>query len=141
MRPFVPALLAVVLAQPLVALPPPSATGVARLIKQLGSDRFAEREAASKTLESMGERARVAVQKAQEAEDPEVRARARRLVELVLDRVRAGETKPLQGTWRVERWKHQGRELLKGRVLSQIQFEGRRFSWDISEKGLKRTII
>jgi len=51
---------------------------IERLIKQLGSDDFTEREAASKRLESIGEPAWLAVRKAaQDSSDAEIRRRAR----------------------------------------------------------------
>ena len=49
------------------------------LVRQLGSTEFQEREAASATLEKLGYRARTAVRKAIASDDPEVRARTRKL--------------------------------------------------------------
>ena len=49
------------------------------LVRQLGSAEFQEREAASATLEELGYRARTAVRKAIASDDPEVRARTRKL--------------------------------------------------------------
>jgi hypothetical protein len=51
-----------------------------RLIRQLGSDRFSEREAASKALAALGTAARPALTRAAKVRDAEVRARARRLL-------------------------------------------------------------
>src|SRR5579859_868687 len=59
---------------------PPGEAEVARLIKQLGSDVFAEREAASRELAKAGEAALGALEWAARSDDAEVRRRARELV-------------------------------------------------------------
>jgi hypothetical protein len=67
----------------LAAAPPPTpdpAAEVTRLIEQLGSEKFAEREGASKRLEAVGERALAALRAALTSDDLEVRRRASRLV-------------------------------------------------------------
>src|SRR5262249_48820037 len=51
-----------------------------RLIKQLGSDEFSERDAASKALDAIGEPAREALLKASRSDDAEVRQRAEHLL-------------------------------------------------------------
>src|SRR5262245_19344279 len=54
------------------------------LIKQLGDDSFAKREAASKALAQLGEPALAALRKAADSsDDAEVRTRATRLVEVI----------------------------------------------------------
>jgi hypothetical protein len=55
-------------------------TEVERLIKQLGSDRFRQREAATKRLEEIGEPALDALYKAADSADAEVRRRAEYIV-------------------------------------------------------------
>src|SRR5205085_2689832 len=69
----------------LAAAPPsrPSAGEVARLIEQLGSEKFAEREVASKRLKEIGEPALDALHKALSSDDLEVRYRARRIIAAV----------------------------------------------------------
>src|SRR5437764_4059492 len=80
MRPLT-ALLLVALCPPLVqALPPLAQPETDRLIRQLGSDRYAEREAASRRLEEMGWHAREVLLKAAADKDVERRARVRRLL-------------------------------------------------------------
>src|SRR5690349_6895172 len=70
---------------------------VDRLIQQLGSDSFAEREAASKALDAVGESALEALQKAaREDRDAEVRRRAKGLVELLEARL-YGELRCFKG--------------------------------------------
>jgi hypothetical protein len=58
------------------AAEPADAGQIARLIGQLGSARYAEREAATKALNALGEPALVALQQAAQGKDPEVRRRA-----------------------------------------------------------------
>ena len=57
MRPFLLTVFTSLLALRAAALPPPTTIEAERLVKQLGSDNFADREAATKALEAMGERA------------------------------------------------------------------------------------
>jgi hypothetical protein len=58
--------------------------GINRLIDQLGSEVYAEREAASKALKRLGEPALEPLQKAiQESADAEIRRRAQRLVAII----------------------------------------------------------
>ena len=63
------------------AAPEQTRAEIERLIKQLGSDEFSEREAATKALEAIDEPALGALRKAAtEGADPEVRRRAERIV-------------------------------------------------------------
>jgi HEAT repeat protein len=79
MRPLVPLLLVLLLTPPAAAFPPRSSLEVARLIEQLGSDRYLEREAASKQFEAFGESALPVLWKAAtDSKDAEVRKRAER---------------------------------------------------------------
>src|SRR5947209_4935109 len=81
----------------LLALPPAAgaddakatAARVAQLVKQLGSNAFAEREAASKQLEAIGPPALDALRPAANAPDPEVKRRARELVQRLERRAEA----------------------------------------------------
>jgi len=59
-----------------------------RLIRQLGSDRFAEREEASKALRAREAASLPALWKATRSDDPEIRRRAREIVVVVELRVR-----------------------------------------------------
>jgi uncharacterized protein (TIGR03067 family) len=77
---------------------------IARLIRQLGDDAFAEREAASKELDAIGEPALGALrQAAASSDDAEIRQRAGRLVQGIAGRLLAVAAKKeiaaLQGTW------------------------------------------
>lgn len=75
------ALVAVVLTGRASALPPPSTVESHRLIRELGSEDYYKREAASKSLRSLGKRALPALRVASASTDAEVRKRARLLVD------------------------------------------------------------
>jgi hypothetical protein len=62
---------------------PPDAAAVAKLVKQLGSDDFQDREAATKALADIGLPALDALRKAAKDEDAEIAHRAGRLVESI----------------------------------------------------------
>src|SRR5688500_16092237 len=82
----------VILLGPVAANEPakPAAADVERLIKQLGSSQFREREDATKALDALGVRAWEALQKAAAgADDAEVRRRANRLLQTIAARERA----------------------------------------------------
>ncbi len=77
---------------------------IARLVKQLGDDDFAKREAASKELDGIGEPALPALRKAAaSSDDPEIRRRAERIVRDIAARALAVAAKKeiagLQGAW------------------------------------------
>jgi uncharacterized protein (TIGR03067 family) len=76
------------------------AARITPLIGKLGDDRFAEREAASKELEAMGERALAALRKAATSrDDPEIKRRAERIVQTFAGKVTKRELEKLQGNW------------------------------------------
>jgi hypothetical protein len=62
-------------------MPAPDAAAIGRQIGQLGSDKFEEREGASRELAALGQRARQALTRASTSRDAEVRTRARRLLQ------------------------------------------------------------
>jgi WD40 repeat protein len=98
-RPFFVLSLLLVLSLPAWSDTPAKAqpSSVERLIKQLGSNDFAEREAASRKLEEIGEPALEALQKAAaESSDGEVRRRAKQVVESVEARM-YGELRCFKG--------------------------------------------
>lgn len=75
---------------------------VAKLIQQLGSDDFAEREAAHHKLESLGELAFDALRQAiTESDDPEIKSRAQRILDAVATKGLRDETRALQGVWKL----------------------------------------
>jgi len=74
-----------------------------RLIKQLGDDHFAKREAASKELDALGEPALAALRKAAASSaDPEIRRRAEQAVRAINARVGKKELAKWEGTWMTE---------------------------------------
>jgi hypothetical protein len=74
-------LFALLITMPPLHRPAGSAADIDRLIGQLGSEVFAEREAASTALEQLGEAALEPLRKAREAsDDAEIRRRAERLL-------------------------------------------------------------
>jgi hypothetical protein len=77
---------------------------IARLIKQLGDDSFAKREAASKELEGIGAPALAALRKAASSSaDPEIRRRAKRIEEAITEvAAQADDLTKLQAKWRWE---------------------------------------
>jgi len=58
----------------------PDGKEIERLVKQLGSDKFKEREAASNALGKIGKPALTALRKAAKDSDPEIRSRAANLI-------------------------------------------------------------
>jgi hypothetical protein len=80
---------------------------VAALIKQLGSDAFAEREAAGKELEDIGEPALAALRKAAASgDDLEIRRRAAHIIRTIVTRAADAavrrELASFKGKWNVE---------------------------------------
>ena len=87
-----------------------------RLIKQLGDDDFAKREAASKELDALGEPALPALRKAAAASaDLEIQRRAEQAVRAINARVGKKELAKWEGTW-----------MTKDRVY--LKLSGARFS-------------
>lgn len=72
---------------------------VAALIKQLGDDEFAVREAASQELETLGEPALPALRKAKASDDAEVRRRAEQLIRAISGKLARKELAKWQGEW------------------------------------------
>jgi hypothetical protein len=88
--PLVAACVILVGAYPAGGEPPrPTPAEIGRLIRQLGSESFQEREAASRALELIGEPALGALAKAADNADAEIRGRAARLVEVLRPRLAA----------------------------------------------------
>jgi hypothetical protein len=68
-----------------------TADRLTQLIVQLGSDQFAEREAATRELSALGPVALDSLRRASEAEDPELQRRARKLLRQVEKRLTADQ--------------------------------------------------
>lgn len=100
----------------------PKAPRIDRLIDQLGSESFAEREAAARALQEVGEPALAALQKAAKGSpDAEVRRRSRVLAARLTDSYR------LHGTWVVISAEENG-EPADERKGHQITFSGDHFT-------------
>jgi hypothetical protein len=128
MKPSMLALLAVLLTSPVVALSPPSQLLIARLVKQLGSDCYQEREAAQKELEALGERALPALQRAVKASrDAEVRMRARRSVVAIEFPLRWADNHRLYGPWRLTAWEEDGKAVAAEHFVGRVRFTGNWF--------------
>jgi uncharacterized protein (TIGR03067 family) len=85
---------------------------IVRLIRQLGDDAFAKREAASKELEAIGALALAALRKAAaSSDDPEIRWRAKRIGEAVTAGAARAELTRLQGVWTVASYEIEGKQL------------------------------
>lgn len=85
----------------------PNSDRIAALIKQLGANRFAQREAASKELADIGEQALTALQKATTSKDDvEIRWRAERIIQVINTRAADAaiqrELAAFNGRWNVE---------------------------------------
>jgi hypothetical protein len=74
---------------------------IARLIKQLGDDAFAKRQAASKELDAIGQPAVAALRKAAESSgDVEIRRRAHEVIQALRVRGERAELSKWEGMWR-----------------------------------------
>ena len=78
----------------------PSADRVARLVRQLGHDKYAAREAAGRDLAAIGEPALGALRAAAAHPDPEVRARAERVIGVIAARAGERELAKWAGSWK-----------------------------------------
>jgi uncharacterized protein (TIGR03067 family) len=130
MRLYVSFLVVSVLAIRGNALPPPTQLAIPCLIEQLGSASFPERQAATKALEALGERALPFLQKtAKDTKDAEVRRRAQRLVEAVRRPAGASVKERLYGSWRVVSQEYEGR---------QVKRDGTRREYTFAEPTVRR---
>jgi uncharacterized protein (TIGR03067 family) len=99
-----------------------------RLIKQLGDDDFAKREAASEELAEIGEPALPALRKAAASTDAEVRRRAEQIMQMIAGRATKKELARLQGTWSLVSYETDGKQI-KGEDKGHLfTFQGDRWS-------------
>lgn len=77
----------------------PKADRIASLIRQLGHEEFAKREAASLELDAIGAPALDALRKAATHDDPEIRRRAEQIVQAITGRIRAAAAKKELSKW------------------------------------------
>ena len=127
--------------------PRPKAAEIERLIVQLGSDTFDEREAASKALVGIGEPALPALRRASSSEDAEVRRRARDVMKATYARVEAEDTTALQGTWVLQTVEWLGEESDQDAFLSDVDLRREHLRRNAEERELpqgrkqQRTIV
>jgi len=103
---------------------------IARLIKQLGEDAFAKREAASKELEAIGEPAVAALRKAAgSSDDVEIRRRAESVIAGLRLRAEAEELKKWQGEWTLVARTIEGKDVSKETIVTKMVVEGKSYSY------------
>jgi len=105
---------------------------VAGLIKQLGNAKFAKREAAGKDLVAIGEPALGALRQAAAAADPEVQARAERIIAAICKRVTTRELEKLHGTWSLVSYDFNGARLKGEDKAHQFVFKGDEWALQIN---------
>lgn len=108
---------------------------IASLIRQLGDDDFAKREAATEELDAIGEPALDALRKAATDDDPEIRRRAEKILGAIAGRLRAAVTRKelakLQGAWSLVSYETDGRPI-KGEDRTHVfTFKGDKWSLQI----------
>jgi uncharacterized protein (TIGR03067 family) len=105
------------------------AARVARLVAQLGADKFAQREGASKELESIGEPALPALREAAASnDDVEIRRRAEMIIQAIAGLVTKRELTRLQGAWCLLSYETDGKRI-KGEDQAHVfTFEGEKWS-------------
>jgi uncharacterized protein (TIGR03067 family) len=94
---------------------------IQRLIRQLGSENFQKREAASRDLAAIGEPARHALRRALHDPDLEVRRRAALLVESLVAKDRAREVAALQGLWILKTTEYLGEKADQDPVEDELE--------------------
>lgn len=105
------------------------AARITRLIEQLGDDRFTQREAASKELEAMGERALAALCKAATSHyDPEIKRRAGQIIQTFGGKVTKRELEKLQGNWYLISYETNGKRIKGENKAHVFIFEGDKWS-------------
>ena len=98
---------------------------IARLIKQLGDDAFAKREAATKELKDIGAPALAALRKAvASSDDLEIRRRAESICETIAEAAAKAELAKLQGVWTVASYEIGGKQLPGMDKLSTLTIAG-----------------
>jgi uncharacterized protein (TIGR03067 family) len=113
---------------------------IARLIKQLGDDAFAKREAVSKELEAIGAPALAALRKAAaSSDDAEIRRRAERIGETIADAVAKADLAKLQGVWTVSSYEVEGKQLPGKDKRSTMKITGRKWvaQWAKEDGGVQ----
>jgi uncharacterized protein (TIGR03067 family) len=105
------------------------AARITRLIEQLGDDCFDQREAASRELEAMGERALAALRKAVASrDDPEIKRRAEQIIHAFAGKVAKRELEQLQGNWYLISYETDGKRIKGEDKAHVLSFKGDKWS-------------
>jgi len=114
-----------------------------RLIDQLGSERFEDREQATQELSKFGKSALPSLKEAAKSADAEVRRRAQQLIERISAADRERELAKLQGTWRVVSIVRDGVEATADELkqMPLATFKGSDYYWGENEQGPGGTIV
>src|SRR5262249_14457011 len=110
-------------------------------VEQLGSPEFHRREAASRRLVALGDRALPALQTAAlEGKDAEGRRRAARAVEAIERQTWYDDTKKLLGAWKAVGLEEEGKALLSESYFGSVAFQWNLHAfWPISPSELALT--
>jgi uncharacterized protein (TIGR03067 family) len=125
------------------AAPVKSEKEMKRLIDQLGSERFIDREQATQELSKLGKSALPHLKEAAKSPDAEVRQRAKQLIERISAADMETSLAKLQGTWRVAAMTSDGEEATAD-VLKQyplLTIKGSEFFWGENGQGPSGTIV
>ncbi len=114
-----------------------------RLIDELGSERFEERERATKELSKLGKSALPNLKEAAKSRDPEVRQRALLLIQRISAADMEKELARLRGTWRVVSLVRDGVESTAAELKQWplLTIKGSDFYWGETGQGPSGTII
>ncbi len=109
------------------------AAATADLVRQLGSAQHGEREAAQGKLEALGAAARPQLQAAAESPDPEVRERAKALLEKLAGHDQAPAIRRLMAIRTLGELKHApALPVLRGLLNSKVPFEAEYAAWAVA---------
>jgi uncharacterized protein (TIGR03067 family) len=101
---------------------------VALLIQQLGHDRYAKREEASRRLEAIGEPALGPLRTAASHGDPEIRRRVELVIQAIADNVTRRELKTLQGRWSLVSYETDGTRVKGEDMTHTFSVDGERWA-------------
>jgi uncharacterized protein (TIGR03067 family) len=125
------------------AAPAKSEKEMKRLIDQLGSERFQDRDQATKELSKLGKSALPSLKEAAKSADAEVRHRAQKLIEGILAADMQKLLAKLQGTWRVVSLVRDGAESTADELKQWpvLTIKGSDFYWGENGQGAGGTIV
>ena len=114
-----------------------------RLIDQLGSERFENREQATQELSKLGKSALPSLKEAIKSRDAEVRHRAQQLIERLSAVDTQRELAKLQGTWKVVSLVRDGVESTADELKqwTLLTIKGSDYYWGENQQGAGGTIV